>query len=102
MTGKSGAQGAAGGTEEWGLPQDRDPLRGKLADLQERGSQPVRIGTRRPGQVEVIEGLTSGELVITDGTLKVRPGSKVSIRAIDDGVTGLHRLLEQPGAEQRR
>ncbi|NNJ96503.1 MAG: efflux RND transporter periplasmic adaptor subunit [Gammaproteobacteria bacterium] len=56
----------------------------------------VRIGTRRPGQVEIIEGLTVGELVITDGTLKVRPGSQVSIRAVDDGTTRLHQLLEQP------
>ena len=37
-------------------------------------------------------------VVITDGTLKVRPGNKVSIRAMDDGTTGLHELLEQPAA----
>ena len=56
----------------------------------------VRIGTRRPGQVEILEGLTAGELVITDGTLKVRPGSQVSVRAVDDGSTPLHQLLQQP------
>ena len=56
----------------------------------------VRIGTRRPGEVEIVEGLTDGELVITDGTLKVRPGAQVSIRAVDDGTTPLHQLLEQP------
>ena len=56
----------------------------------------VRIGVRRPGQVEVVEGLTVGELVITDGTLKVRPGSQVSIRAVDDGTTPLRQLLQQP------
>lgn len=56
----------------------------------------VRIGTRRPGQVEIIEGLSVGELVITDGTLKVRPGSQVSIRAVDDGTAPLHQLLQQP------
>jgi membrane fusion protein (multidrug efflux system) len=60
----------------------------------------VRIGTRRPGEVEIIEGLVVGELVITDGTLKVRPGNKVSIRAMDDGTTKLHQLLEQPAAEK--
>jgi membrane fusion protein (multidrug efflux system) len=58
----------------------------------------VRTGTRRPGEVEVVEGLIVGELVITDGTLKVRPGSKVSIRAMDDGTTKLHQLLEKPAA----
>ncbi len=56
----------------------------------------VRIGTRRPGQVEIIEGLNVGELVITDGTLKVRPGGQVSIRAVDDGTTPLNQLLQQP------
>ena len=60
----------------------------------------VRIGTRRPGEVEILEGLVVGELVITDGTLKVRPGNKVSIRAKDDGTTKLHQLLEQPAAEK--
>ena len=59
----------------------------------------VRIGTRRPGEVEIIEGLVVGEQVITDGTLKVRPGNIVSIRAKDDGTTKLHQLLEQPAAE---
>ena len=58
----------------------------------------VRIGTRRPGEVEIVDGLDVGELIITDGTLKVRPGNKVSIRAMDDGRTGLHELLEQPAA----
>jgi membrane fusion protein (multidrug efflux system) len=60
----------------------------------------VRIGTRRPGEVEIIEGLVVGEQVITDGTLKVRPGNKVSIRAKDDGTTRLHQLLEQPATEK--
>ena len=54
----------------------------------------VRIGTRRPGEVEIVDGLAVGELVITDGTLKVRAGSKVSIRALDDGSTPIHELLE--------
>ncbi len=54
----------------------------------------VRIGTRRPGEVEIISGLDVDELVITDGTLKVRPGAKVTIRAVDDGKTALHELLE--------
>ena len=58
----------------------------------------VRIGTRRPGEVEIVDGLAVDELVITDGTLKVRPGNKVTIRAMDDGTTGLHELLEQPAA----
>ena len=59
----------------------------------------VQIGTRRPGEVEIVAGLEVGELVITDGTLKVRPGASVTIRAIDDGTTALHELLEKPPAD---
>lgn len=58
----------------------------------------VRIGTRRPGEVEIVDGLAVGELVITDGTLKVRTGGKVAIRAIDDGTTPIHELLESKPA----
>jgi membrane fusion protein (multidrug efflux system) len=54
----------------------------------------LRIGARRPGEVEVLAGLAPGEKVITDGTLKVRPGEPVAIRAVDDGVQPLHELLE--------
>jgi membrane fusion protein (multidrug efflux system) len=56
----------------------------------------VRIGTRRPGEVEIVQGLEVGERVITDGTLKVRAGGKVTIRAVDDGSTPIHELLEAP------
>ncbi len=58
----------------------------------------VQIGSRRPGEVEVVSGLSAGELVITDGALKVRAGSKVLIRAMDNGTTPVSELLRlQPG-----
>lgn len=41
--------------------------------------QEVHTGRRRPGQVEVLEGLNPGDLVITEGTQKARPGQPVSI-----------------------
>jgi membrane fusion protein (multidrug efflux system) len=41
--------------------------------------QEVRTGRRRPGQVEILEGLNPGDLVITEGTQKARPGQAVSI-----------------------
>lgn len=59
----------------------------------------VRIGTRLPGRVEITDGLAAGEWVITDGTLKVRAGSKVDIRALDDGSTPIHELLETRPAD---
>jgi membrane fusion protein (multidrug efflux system) len=37
----------------------------------------VRIGKRRPGDVEVVEGLAEGERVVIEGTQNVRDGSAV-------------------------
>jgi membrane fusion protein (multidrug efflux system) len=54
----------------------------------------VRIGSRRPGEVEILEGLSEGERVITHGTLRVRPGQAVEVRAIDDGTRPLRQLLQ--------
>lgn len=37
----------------------------------------VRLGVRRAAQVEVVEGLTAGDVVVTAGQLKLREGSEV-------------------------
>ena len=39
----------------------------------------VDIGQRREGQVEVLQGLIAGEVVVTAGQLKLRDGSQVKI-----------------------
>ena len=39
----------------------------------------VTIGRRRLGYVEVLDGLRENDLVVTDGTLDVRPGAKVDV-----------------------
>jgi len=39
----------------------------------------VRLGRRRPGQVEVLEGLVAGEVVVVEGTQKARPGETVRV-----------------------
>ncbi|MFC1688297.1 efflux RND transporter periplasmic adaptor subunit [Pseudomonadota bacterium] len=39
----------------------------------------VMTGRRRPGEVEILEGLADGERVIVEGTQKVRPGQTVRI-----------------------
>lgn len=56
----------------------------------------IGIGSRRPGEVEVVEGLSEGDLVITHGALRVRPGQSVTVRAIDEGDQPLSELLENP------
>ena len=47
----------------------------------------VQIGRRRPGEVEILAGLSAGERVIVDGTQKARDGQPVSI---------LHRETDRP------
>jgi len=39
----------------------------------------VKSGRRRPGEVEILDGLQPGDLVITEGTQKARPGQQVEI-----------------------
>ena len=45
----------------------------------------VQIGRRRPGEVEILEGLSAGESVIVDGTQKARDGQPVSILVREAG-----------------
>jgi membrane fusion protein (multidrug efflux system) len=87
--------------EECLVPQGRqqfvfvvDPAQDNTVERRE-----VRIGTRRPGEVEIVDGLKTGELVITDGTIKVRPGDRVAVSAVDDGTTPVHELLESRPAD---
>lgn len=40
----------------------------------------VTLGMREPGLVEVVTGLKSGDVVVTDGVLKVRPGAPILVR----------------------
>jgi membrane fusion protein (multidrug efflux system) len=54
----------------------------------------IRIGSRRPGEVEVLEGLQTGDRVITHGTIQVRPGQAISIRANEDGSRSLADILQ--------
>ncbi len=53
----------------------------------------VELGARMPGRVEVVSGLSAGEKIVTHGTLKIRPGMPVRIRAVDDGSRPLEELI---------
>jgi membrane fusion protein (multidrug efflux system) len=39
----------------------------------------VQLGLRRPGEVEVLAGLAPGDLVVTEGTLRIFPGAAVTL-----------------------
>jgi len=55
----------------------------------------VTIGGRRIGEVEIVSGLDSGELVITHGSLRVQPEQTVNVIAVDSGDESLTSLLRQ-------
>jgi len=44
---------------------------------------PVTLGQRRPGQVQVSAGLTAGDVIVTAGQLKLRPGMPVTPIFVD-------------------
>ncbi len=39
----------------------------------------VDIGTRRPGEVEIAKGLAAGDVVVTDGQMKIKDGAPVMV-----------------------
>lgn len=38
---------------------------------------PVKIGARRLGEVEIVEGLKAGDRIVVEGTVKLRDGAKI-------------------------
>ena len=38
---------------------------------------PVRIGARRPGWVEILEGIKAGDRIVVEGIVKLKPGASV-------------------------
>jgi len=55
----------------------------------------VETGGRRKGYVEILNGLSSDELVVIHGTLKIREASKVKTSAIEKNAVTLSELLQQ-------
>lgn len=53
----------------------------------------VRIGLRRPGEVEIVSGLSAEDYVVIHGTLRVRQGQPVAILAVAEGDETLSELL---------
>jgi membrane fusion protein (multidrug efflux system) len=48
----------------------------------------IRLGERRVGNVQVVEGLAVGERVVTEGTQKIRDGSLVAVQPAAAATTG--------------
>lgn len=55
----------------------------------------VVIGLRLPGYVEILDGLSAGEQVVTHGNSKVQPGDRLDVQAVDDGSIDLSTILKE-------
>ena len=53
----------------------------------------VALGRRFAGKVEVRAGLQAGETIVSHGTMKMRPGAIVHIKAVDDGSRSVAEMI---------
>ncbi|ALG69389.2 efflux RND transporter periplasmic adaptor subunit [Beggiatoa leptomitoformis] len=60
------------------VPQGNDSFVFKLVDNKAQLTK-VILGKRRTGDVEVVEGLTTSDVVVTDGQIKLRNGADVRV-----------------------
>jgi membrane fusion protein (multidrug efflux system) len=51
---------------------------------------PVTIGARKPGAVEIVAGVKTGDRVVVEGTVKLHPGSKIVEAGADSGDSSGH------------
>ena len=64
--------------EEAIVPKGNESLVVKVVDGKAE-FVPVKIGRRRPGEVEIVEGLKVNDTVVTDGQIKLQPGAPVTV-----------------------
>jgi membrane fusion protein (multidrug efflux system) len=55
----------------------------------------VSTGLRMPGYIEILDGLSDGDLVVTHGNHKLKAGDKLNIIGIDDGSVDVATLLKK-------
>jgi membrane fusion protein (multidrug efflux system) len=60
------------------VPQGDSQFVFKIVDGKVKMTKVV-TGTRREGRVEIVEGLSAGDQVVTAGQLKIRDGTAVSV-----------------------
>jgi membrane fusion protein, multidrug efflux system len=59
-------------------PQGRDSFVYKVVNAKAALTK-IEIGSRRPGEVEVVSGLTAEDIVVTDGQMKLKDGAQVNV-----------------------
>ncbi|MBZ0331661.1 efflux RND transporter periplasmic adaptor subunit [Halomonas sp. ANAO-440] len=60
----------------------------------------VTVGERRTGQVEILEGLAEGELVVNHGLQRAREGDNVRLLGIADDDATIRKILERNRSEE--
>jgi len=61
--------------------------------------QQVKIGLRLPGYVEVLDGLSTGDEVVTHGNSKVQPGDVLNVMAVDDGSIDISDIIKKQNSK---
>jgi membrane fusion protein (multidrug efflux system) len=64
--------------EEAIVPRGRDSFVFRVVDGKAQEIR-VRTGARKVGEVEVVEGISAGDLVVTEGNHRLRPGAAVAV-----------------------
>ncbi|SEM70622.1 efflux RND transporter periplasmic adaptor subunit [Halomonas caseinilytica] len=54
----------------------------------------VKVGERRPGEAEILAGLSAGDLVVSHGVERAHDGERVRLLGIADDDTSVRALLE--------
>ncbi len=62
------------------VPRGRDFFVFKVVDGKALFTK-VELGLRRPGEVQILKGVAPGDVVVTDGQLRIRDGATVKIQA---------------------
>jgi len=60
------------------VPRGRDSYVFRVVDGKAEEVR-VRTGARKVGEVEIVEGIASGDLVVTEGNHRLRPGAAVAV-----------------------
>lgn len=62
--------------------------------------QLVELGARRKGDIEILSGLEEGQQIVTHGTVRVKSGSQVIIKGVENNNETLSELLQQQAPTQ--
>ena len=60
--------------------------------------QKIETGGRRPGEIEVLEGLEHGDMIVAHGTVKISDGMPITVQAVEEQDAPLDELLRQSPA----